>query len=56
MRKLNFERKALETIYFIFIRSILEYGGVIWDKCTQYEKNEWDKIQNEAARITTGTS
>ena len=49
-------RKSLETIYLTFIRSLLEYGDVIWDNCTQYEKNELDKIQNEAARITTGTT
>ena len=58
MRKLKFEfdRKSLETIYFRFIRPILEYGDTIWDKCTQYEKAELDKIQNEAARIVTGTT
>ena len=26
---------------------------MIWDNCTQYEKLELDKIQNEAARIVT---
>ena len=58
MRKLKFnlDRKSLETIYLTFIRPLLEYGDVIWDNCTQYEKNELDKIQNEAARITTGTT
>ena len=58
MRKLKFklDRKSLETIYLTFIRPLLEYGNVIWDNCTQYEKNELDKIQNEAARITTGTT
>ena len=35
---------------------ILEYGNEIWDNCTQYEKEEIDKIQNEAARIATGTT
>ena len=39
-----------------FIRPILEYGNEIWDNCTQYEKEEIDKIQNEAARIATGTT
>ena len=29
---------------------------VVWDNCTQYEKNELDKIQNKAARIVTGTT
>ena len=58
MHKLKFklDRKSLETIYLTFIRPLLEYGDVIWDNCTQYEKNELDKIQNEAARITTGTT
>ena len=58
MRKLKFklDRKALETIYTAFIRPLLEYGDVIWDNCSQYEKHELDKIQNEAARIATGAT
>ena len=58
MRKLKFrlDRKSLETIYIAFIRPLLEYGDVIWDNCTQYEKLELDKIQNEAARIVTGAT
>ena len=58
MRKLKFrlDRKSLETIYITFIRPLLEYGDVIWDNCTQYEKLELDKIQNEAARIVTGAT
>ena len=58
MRKLKFklDRKSLEIIYIAFIRPLLEYGDIIWDTCTQYEKNELDKIQNETARIATGTT
>ena len=58
MRKLKFtlDHRSLETIYLTFIRPLLEYGDVIWNSCTQYEKNELDKIQNEAARITTDTT
>ena len=58
MHKLKFklDRKSLQTIYLIFIRPLLEYGDVILDNCIQYEKNELDKIQNEALRITTGTT
>lgn len=58
MRKLKFEidRKSLEIIFFTFIRPLLEYASVVWDNCTQYEKAELDKIQNEAARIVTGTT
>ena len=56
MRTLKFslDRKPLETTYIAFIRPLLEYADVIWDNCTQYEKNELEKIQIEAARITTG--
>ena len=53
MRRLKFciDRKSLETIYLTFIRPILEYADVVWDKCTNYKKQEFDKIQTEAARI-----
>ena len=58
MHKLKFklDHKSLETIYLVFIRPLLEYGDVIWDNCTKYEKSELDKIQNEAARISFGTN
>ena len=58
MRKLKFklDRKSLETIYIAFIRPILEYADVIWDNCADYEKEQLEKIQNEAARIATGTT
>ena len=54
--KFNLDRKSLETIYLTFIRPLLEYGDIIWDNCTQQEKTELDKIQNEAARIATGAT
>ena len=58
MRKLKYKlgRKSSEIIYLTFIRPLLEYGDIIWDNCTQYERQELDKIQNEAARIATGTT
>ena len=58
MRKLKYEldRQSLETIYLTFIRPVLEYEIVVWDNCTHYEKEELEKIQNEAARIVTGTT
>ena len=57
MRKLKFKLdcKPLESIHLTFIRP-LEYGDVIWVNCTQYEKNDFDKIQNVVARITTRTT
>ena len=58
MRKLKFEldKKSLQTIYFSFIRPLLEYADVVWNNCAQYESNELEKIQNEAARIVTGAT
>ena len=58
MRKLKFQldRKSLETIYLAFIRPLLEYADVTWGNCSQYEKNELNEIQNEAARIAVGAT
>ena len=55
MRKLKFQldRKSLEIIHISFIRPLLENANVVWDNCTQYESDELEKIQNEAARIVT---
>ena len=59
MRRLKFilDRKSLETNYLSFICPVLEYRDTIWENCTheKYEKQELDKIQNEAARIITRT-
>ena len=51
MRKLKFK---LEIIYFTFNRPTLEYACVILDNCTQYELNDIEKVQLEAARIVSG--
>jgi hypothetical protein len=58
MRKLMYrlDRKALEITYLSFVRPLLEYGNVIWDNCTNGEKNELEKIQTEAARICSGAT
>ena len=42
MRKLKFklDRRALEIIYFTFIRPIPECACVLFDNCTQYELND----------------
>ena len=40
----------------LFIRPLIEYADVIWDNCTQQNKNELELIQLEAARISTGAT
>ncbi len=54
--KFHLDRKSLEIMYFTYIRPILEYGDIIWDNCTLYEKEELEKIQLEAARLVTGAT
>lgn len=58
MRKLKFtlRRPTLNQIYVSFLRPILEYSSVVWENCTQLEKDKIEKIQLEAARIVTGTT
>jgi hypothetical protein len=48
MRKLKFQLDV--------DRPILEYADVVYLNCTQYEKLELDKIQNEASRIVCGAT
>ena len=42
LRSLKFvlDRKSLQTMYFTFIRPILEYADVVWDNCTQQQMND----------------
>ena len=54
--KFTMDRKSLQTIYFSFIRPLLEYADVVWDNCTQQQINELEKIQIEAGRIVSGTT
>ncbi len=56
MKKLKFKlcRKSLNQIYISYMRPILEYASVVWDGCSENEKDTLEKIQNEAARIVSG--
>jgi hypothetical protein len=40
-------------MYLIFIRSLLEYAGEVWDNCTLADSERLEKIQLEAAFIVT---
>ena len=43
-------------MYFTFVRLILKHADVIWDSIRLEQKQQLDKIQNEAARIVTRCS
>ena len=55
-RKFKLDRKSLEIFYFTFFRHILEYGDVVWNNCSQYEKDELEKMQIQAARKAIGAT
>ena len=46
----------MNRAYVSFIRPVLEYADIVWDNCTQYEIDSFEKIQAEAARIVTGAT
>ena len=41
MRKLKytFSRQALNQMYISYVRPLLEYSSIIWDGCTEQDKN-----------------
>ena len=41
--KFTMDRKSLQTIYFSFIRPLLEYADVVWDNCTLQQIKELEK-------------
>ncbi len=43
-------------MYMSFIRPLLEYSSVVWDNCTDADKQKLERIQIEAARIVTGAT
>ncbi len=54
MLKFKLNRNTLNQIYISYMRPIVEYAAIVWDSCTQYERDSIDKLQYEAARIVTG--
>lgn len=58
IRKHNYELncKSLETLYFSYIRPILEYAYVIWDNTTAELAQKVEQINIESARIITGAT
>ena len=56
MRKLkySFSRQALNQVCRSYVRPVLEYSSVVWDGCTNQDRDALEKLQNEAARLVTG--
>ena len=54
--KYKLNRLSLEKIYMSFIRPILEYGDIIWDKSPNDLLNPLESIQLNAARVVIGAT
>ena len=56
MKKLkhSVDRKTLNTIYLTFIRPKLEYASLVWQDCTNYDSENLESLQLDAARVVTG--
>lgn len=54
--KFSLDKRSLNKLYIIYIRSLLEYGNIIWDNCSQENKQSIEHIQVEAMRIITGAT
>ena len=56
LKKLSFKitRKGLEQLYFAYIRSLLEYGDVVFANAAQNDLNKLDKIHKRGAKIVAG--
>ena len=52
--KYKMSRSALHRCYLSFIRPLLEYGDVVFDNCSQNDKNTLENIQYNALRLITG--
>ena len=49
----NCPKQTRLTAYTSLVRSLLEYGAIIWDPYTQKENDKLEKIQRQAARFIT---
>ena len=47
-------RRALQSLYFSFERPSLVYASVVWDGCTQLDRDLLESVQLAAARVVTG--
>ena len=54
--KYRLDRSTLYTIYVSYIRPKLEYGCILWDDCTQYDKNRLEAIQHRCVRLILPSS
>ena len=52
--KYCFNRKTIETLYFTFVRPLLEYSPPLFRNCNKTQVQSLENFQLKAARIVTG--
>ena len=52
--KYRVSRKVLEQCYFAYVRSVFDYADILYDNCTDNDKNILRNIHMDAARLVTG--
>ena len=52
--RLRLTRKTLNIMYKSLVRSCLEYADVVWDGCSETDRDLLEQLQYEAARLVTG--
>ena len=52
--KYDLDRLSIERTYFTFIRPKLEYACIIWDNCSNQDRDRIESFQLDIARVVTG--
>ena len=52
--KFILDRNTLERVYQSFVRSKLEYASIVWDNCTNEQRNLLEQVQYRAGKIVSG--
>jgi hypothetical protein len=47
-------KNCKKTAYITLVRSIMDYGGIIWDPYLKTDVDRLERIQHQAARFITG--
>ena len=52
--KFKLDRETLERLYLAFVRSKLEYASIVWDNCTNEQRDLIEQVQYRAGKIVSG--
>ena len=50
----NFPQECRKTAYISLVRSILDYGSIVWDPYLKQDIEKLERVQKQAARFITG--